>query len=378
MKRYVTPAVSRWFAALLVVVVLLALAACSSDKKQGESARETVRDVTVLAVQRASVPDSVEAVGTVRAAQSSQLAAQVMGTIVQIAVREGDAVQRGQIVAVLDDTQLRAARERAQAAVNAANHEAIAADAQYSLAQSTLKRYQDLRDKKSVSPQEFDEVNARYQAALAQRDMARAGQAQAKAALAQAQTMLDYTRIRAPFDGVITEKRVDPGTLATPGAPLLTVETRGRYRLEAALDEAAVVHARLRASVPVSVDALGTEMIEGKVVQVVPAADPASRSFLVKIELPARPGLRSGLFGRVRFPRGQRESLLVPRTAIVDRGQLQGVYVLDKDKVASLRYITLGKSAGPQVEVLSGLDSGEQIVAQPGPRELAGKRVEVQ
>jgi len=118
--------------------------------------------------------------------------------------------------------------------------------------------------------------------------------------------------------------------------------------------------------------------LKGKVTQIVPAADPGSRSFLVKIELPSDAQLRSGLFGRAQFSRGQRSSFVIPRTAVVERGQLQGVYVLDQNKVAGLRYVTLGKTSGPQVEVLAGLQEGERFVAQPGLLDWSGKRIEAQ
>ena len=111
--------------------------------------------------------------------------------------------------------------------------------------------------------------------------------------------------------------------------------------------------------------------------QIVPAADPASRSFLVKVELPAETRLRSGFFGRARFPRGEGSALLIPRTSLVERGQLQGVYVLDANQIAGLRYVTLGRSTGDQVEVLSGLQAGEKLVAAPGDRELGGKRIAI-
>jgi len=241
-----------------------------------------------------------------------------------------------------------------------------------------LKRYQNLYDRKSVSPQEFDEVKARYQAALAHRDMTRADQAQAKAALAQAHTSLSYTRILAPFDGVVTEKKADPGTLASPGLPIFTVEGLGHYRLEATVNEDDLRYVRRGEPVPVVVDALGNTELKGKVAEIVPAADPGSRSFLVKVELPADTRLRSGLFGRAQFSRGKRSSLLIPQTAAVERGQLQGVYVLDQNQIASLRYVTLGKAVGPVVEVLAGLQEGERLVAKPGELDLNGKRVEAQ
>jgi len=122
---------------------------------------------------------------------------------------------------------------------------------------------------------------------------------------------------------------------------------------------------------------LGSAQLIGKVVQIVPVADPSSRSFLVKIGLPADARLRSGLFGRAEFSRGQRKSLLIPRESVVERGQLQGVYVLGANQIAELRYITLGNPTGQQVEVLSGLQDGDKLVAAPGNLELAGKRIEI-
>jgi RND family efflux transporter MFP subunit len=362
----------------LALLAVAGLSGCSSGRQPAASAPETVRNVAVLTVQQTDVPDVVEAVGTVHAAQTSQLASQMMGNIVEIRVHEGDRVRRGQVLAVIDEAQPRAAVDRATAAGSAAEQELAAADSDLALAESTLKRYQSLYDKKSVSPQEFDEVKARYQGAVARRDMARAGQAQAKAALAQARTTFAYTRILAPFDGIITEKKADPGTLASPGLPIFTVEGLTRFRLEAAVNEDDLRYVRIGQPAPVVVDALGDAELKGIVAQIVPAADPGSRSFLVKIDVPADPKLRSGLFGRAMFSRGMRSSLLIPQTAVVQRGQLQGVYVLDSGRIANLRYVTLGKISGTDVEVLAGLQGGEQLVAKPGDFALNGKHIEAQ
>jgi RND family efflux transporter MFP subunit len=359
------------------LAVLLLLSACSSEPRTVSAAPELVRNVPLLTVQRATIPDSLEAVGTLQAAQTSQLSGQIMGNIVQMRVKEGDRVRRGQVLAVLEDAQPQAAAAQAMAAENAAQQEIAAAESDYSLAEATFKRYQDLYSKRSVSPQEFDEVKAREQAASARRALAQAGLAQAQAALAQAQTTLGYTRVRAPFDGVITEKRADPGTLATPGMPLLVVEDQRRFRLEASVDEGDIRLVRLGQAVPVTLDSLPGVQFSGRVAQVVPAADPASRSFVVKVELPDDARLRSGLFGRAHIARGQRQAILLPRGAVLERGQLQGVYVVAQDGVAALRYVTVGGSpVGEQVEALSGLQGGERVVAAPGDRELGGKRVE--
>ncbi len=362
-----------------LAVLLLAAAAlvgCASEQKTVSAAPETVSNVTVLSVHRASVPDLLEAVGNVRATQTSLIASQMMGNIVDIKVHEGDRVRRGQVLAVIDDSQPRANLDRATAAELAAGKEISAADSDYALAEATYKRYQTLLARKSVSPQEFDEVKARYEAAQARRDMARAGQSQAKAVLDQARTAAGYSRVLAPFDGVVTEKKADVGTLASPGMPLFTVEDIRRYRLEATVNESDLRFVRAGQSVSVFIDALGDKENKGKVVEIVPAADPASRSFLVKIELPADPALRSGLFGRAEFARGERDALLIPRTSVVERGQLQGVYVLDPNRIAGLRYITIGKPSGQQVEVLAGLQDGETLVVDPSGRELGGKKIE--
>lgn len=362
-------------ATLCSAVLTLMFAGCSGERQSVSAAPETLANVSVVSAQTANIPDVVEAVGTLRAAETSQLAAQMMGNIVEIRVREGDRVQRGQVLAVIDDAQPRAALDRATAADLAAQHEISTSESDFTLAESTFKRYQALYDRRSVSPQEFDEIRARYQAAQARREMARAGQAQAKAASQQARTGLSYAHIVAPFDGLVTEKKADVGTLASPGMPIFTVEDLRHYRLEAGVNESDLRYVRQGQQISVLVDALGDREIKGRVIEIVPAADPASRSFLVKVELPLDSALRSGLFARAHFTRGSRTALLVPRTAIVERGQLQGIYVLDQNRIAGLHYITLGKPVAQQVEVLAGLQPGEMLIGDPGSRDLSGKKI---
>jgi RND family efflux transporter MFP subunit len=351
------------------------LLGCSSDNRVPSVAPETVSGVAVIVAQGTTIPDSLEAVGTVRAAQTAQVASQATGNIVEMRAQEGDRVQSGQILAVIDDSQPRAAAEQAAAAVTAAQKEVSSAESDLALAQSTLKRYQQLYEKKSISPQEFDEIKTRSQGAESRRDMARASEAQAAAALTQSRTSLANTQVRAPFAGVVIEKKADSGTFASPGMPLFTLEDTRSYRLEAMVDESDIRLVRVGESVPVLLDSLQSAEFRGRVAQIVPAADPASRNFLVKIELPADARLRSGLFGRARFPHGARSALLIPRTAILERGQLRGVFVIDANQVAQLRYVTLGKPFGEQVEVLSGLQQGEKLVAAPGDRDLGGKQI---
>jgi len=363
---------------LVLAFVAGGLNGCGKEPRTVAAAPETVSDVPVFVVQKTSVPDLLDVVGTVRAAQTSQLSAQTMGTIVAVQVHEGERVQAGELLASMDDAEQRAVVDQATAAQLAATKEVSADESEDALAEGTLKRYQQLYDKKSVSPQEFDEIKTSWQSASARLEMARARLAQAKAALAQARTSLGFTRIRAPFDGLVTERKVDPGTLASPGLPILTVEDTRSYRLEVTVDEDEVHLVRVGQTAPAHIDALGSDSLLGKVVQIIPAADPGSRSVLVKIELPRNTQTRSGLFGRAQFARGERSALLIPRTAVVERGQLHGAYVLDSNQIVSLRYLTLGRFTASQVEVLAGLEPGEKLVALPGEHDLAGKRISAQ
>ncbi len=362
----------------MAALTLAGLIGCSESRPPAKVAPEKVHGVAVVEVQKTTVPDAVEATGTVRAALSAQLASQVLGTITRVNVHEGDRVRRGEVLVSIDEAQQQAAYAGAKAGLQASQESIAAADADYALADATMKRYQMLSDKKSVSPQEYDEVKTKLAAAQARRDAAHAGRTQAEAGLSQAGTAMGFTKVRAPFDGVVITRLAEPGAMATPGVPLLTVEDPSRFRLEAQVDESKIGAVKLGESVPVVIDALGDQPIEGKVAQIVPAADPSSRSFTVKIDLPSNPQIRSGLFGRAQFPRGQREAIEIPRSAVLSRGQLQGVYVVGSDQLASLRYVTLGRASGGQVEVLSGLQNGDRIVEQPGARELSGKQVEAQ
>jgi RND family efflux transporter MFP subunit len=365
---------------LSAVLVLLALAGLNACSKQAEPAAtpELVRGVHVFQTATQKLPDAVDLVGTVHASESSTLSAQVMGTVANVAVREGDHVRAAQVLLSIDAAQMTSQVEQARAAVAAAQQQVAEAENGATLAGSTLKRYEMLKAQKSVSPQEFDEVQSRSQAALARLAMARAQEGQAKAAEAAAHTMQGYTRIRAPFDGVVTERKVDPGAMAAPGSSLLTVEKSGALRLEVSVDESLLSSVRAGAGIPVMIDTFGNAPVSGKVAQIVPTADPGSRSFLVKIDLPAVPGLHSGMYGHALLMRGTREVLIIPRSAVIAHGSMQSVYVIGQNQIAQLRYISVGNSHGNEIEVLSGLGAGETVIDPPGERELSGKRIEVQ
>jgi RND family efflux transporter MFP subunit len=370
MKKYLIP--------VFATAVFFLSMSCSSNKGSDAQKPENAGKVSVVKVSNSTIPDLLTAVGTVQAAETAQLAPQIMGTVVAVHVREGDPIRAGEVLVSIDPAQSKATLEGAQAALAASEHQLAAAQTQQRLAEETLARYETLYQRKSVSPQEYDEVKARAQSAAASAEAARAQRLQAKAAVAQAQSGFNYTSIRAPFNGVVIERRVDPGALASPGAPVMTVESTGRFRLETTVDEASLRFVHMGETVPVSLDAYPGESLIGRVTQIVPAADPSSRTFLVKIELPSSKFVRSGLFGRAQFSRGERSAILIPSTSVVHRGALVGVFAVGQNQLAELRYVTLGNPVGDRVEVLSGLSMNDVIVSSPGDRELGGKQVEVQ
>jgi RND family efflux transporter MFP subunit len=375
---------------LVLLISLVWLTSCGNEPpRRSATSPPAPVAVQVAAVSTQEWPGVYEATGTVRARTIGTISSQVMGYVQQVSVQVGDRVREGQVLVTLDARELEegvrgaeAGRAEVQSAIPEAESAVAAAQANLDLAQTTFKRIEDLAAKKSISNQEFDEASARVKAAQANYDMARSKRAQLDPKLARAEQeirsatiMRDYAKIAAPFAGIVAAKSVEPGNLATPGAPLLTIEQAGVYRLEASVDESRLPAARAGAAVEVALEGVDRRL-NARVSEVVRAVDAASRSSIVKIDLPAIPQLRSGMFGRAFFPLGSRKVVVVPATAIVERGQLQSVFVMEEG-TARTRLVTTGQRAKDSMEVLSGLNAGEMIVT-PIPVGLKdGARLEV-
>ena len=370
------------WASLLAASTAL-IAGCHGGDPAATSGTIQTMQARVVESQQQQLLQSLKSTGTVHAKETAVVSAQVMGRIQQVLVREGDSVRAGQTLVVLDDAALRSKVEQAQAGVKAAQNVQAAAQTNAALAASTLNRYKQLESEKSVSPQEMDEVSRRAEGAAASVDAMRAQTDAARAQEDGARTMMSYTRLVAPFAGVVTARLADPGTMAAPGVPLLQVDRAGVLQLDATVDESAIgaIHKGMRVQVAVDGGASTTGVrtnLAGAVAEIVPVADPSSHSFLVKIDLPSSSQIRAGMYGTAEFANGARQAILIPSSAVVARGSLNCVYVLDDQGIAQLRYITLGAAQGNLVEVLSGVTSGEKLVDSPSDRNLAGKRIEVQ
>jgi len=365
----------------------LVLAGCGTEVHKAEPVVAPVRVQTITATEE-QWPDTYQAVGTVRARTAAVIASQVMASVREVRVQVGSRVSPGDALVSLDARSLDADYRRAEAGRDEARNaqaeagQAVAsAKAQLDLAKATFARMQELFDKKSISNQEFDEATAHRKAAEAAYEMAAAKVAQVRARIHAAEqeveaagVMRGYAEIRAPFAGVVTAKSVDPGSMATPGAPLMTIERDGVYHLEAAVEESRAAAIRVGQPVQVNIEALDRSLA-AHVSEIVPAVDAASRAYTVKIDLPAMAQLRSGMFGRAVFSSGMRHVLAVPAAAVSEHGQLQSVMVADAG-YAHTRLITVGQKSGDKVEVLSGLSAGEKVVYPLPPALADGARVE--
>lgn len=324
--------------------------------------------------ERARVPAVEEAVGTVRSRSRVEVAAQVVARIVEIRVDAGDVAAKGDILVRLDDRELRARADQARqarAAAEAARDRTLQAkargDALLAQAKARLERVQSLHKGGAATDQEIEDVEASFlEAEAGVADAAAAivaAEAQIQGArngVTEAEVALGYAEIAAPFGAVVTERLVETGDLALPGRPLLVLLDPKALRFEAEVREGLVANVREGAALEVEIPAAGAT-VKGTVAEIIPAADPRSRTFRVRFDLPATEGVYPGMFGRLRLPVGEREIVRVPAAAVVRVGQLRTVIVKDGDLWVR-RYVTTGRTlAGGAIEVLSGLDGGEEI-----------------
>jgi RND family efflux transporter MFP subunit len=368
----------------LSILLATIIPACSNRAEEAPADLLPPIRVKTATIAMTEVADTFETAGIVQAGLTATITSRVPAPVVAVRVAPGDRVRHGQVLVVLEGSDLGARARSAEAAATAAEQrasaaaaESRAADAALVLARATYDRITALHARRSATAQELDEATASVKAGEARAEAAAARLQEATAAVSSARadseaasTTESFTRITAPFDGLVTEKMVEPGNMATPGTPLLRVEDTSKFRLEVRVDESRVGALATGAPVAIVIDALSSdEPLQGKVSEVARAMDSDARAFVIKIDLPTPSGLRSGMFGRARLPRGARRALIVPASAVVRRGQVTSVFVMT-DAVARLRLIDV---AG--VEVRAGLTEGERVILDPSPEIVDGRRV---
>ncbi len=345
-------------------IILLLLISCKEKVKPGsvDVKREPVTGVTLATVPLREVDSFYETTGTTKAYRTSVLASRTMGTVLSAKVKEGDRVREGQQLATLDakdaDQRVAAAEYGYKEGLKALEE----AQQSRTLADITHKRYLNLYTDKVISQQEMDQVETRKK--IADLGYERTGEMvnRARAQLEEARITRGYTTVTAPLDGLITEKRIEQGSLATPGSPLFVLEDTSLFKVDAYVDE------RLREKVKVGMPIFilfgtDTRLVGGRIGEIIPAVDPATRTFLVRAYLKDS-SLRSGLFAKIRIPEGKKQALLIPSRTVSEKGLLNGVYVVDAQGIMTYRIIKTGQKYGDEIEVVSGVKGGERIVVE--------------
>ena len=367
----------------LSLVLFLMFYACGNRIEPGTITETNGTRISALVAtaQISEEPAGYDAVGTVRSELASTLASTLLGAVRKVNVREGTLVKAGDVLVEIDQRHVEAQANQASAGysearqtLSAALSAKTAAKAQEELARTTFERYQKLMKNNSVSRQEFDEARAKSQEATAalsqtqaQVEAAAQRAAQAKAALAGARAEEKDSLVRAPYDGIVTAKFINDGDLAAPGTRLLSLEGTTGLRVDFLMPESLIQAVSVGKQVQAAVPGTLKKPVPCTVTVISPSADSKSRSFLVQAALPAGTGLRSGMFARVSVPLGPGGLLLIPRTAVIQRGQLDAFFLVDGNGKARFRLLRLGRGFGDRVEVLSGMQPGTRYVAAPPP-----------
>ncbi len=310
----------------------------------------------VATARRVPLPRFESAVGTIRAVHETSIGSKLLARVVEVSLKAGQKVRAGDVLVRLDDTDLRAKLEQANAAV-------ASAEAVRGQAVAEEKRYAQLVRSRTISRQQYDSVVATLRSAEA--DLSRV-----RAAVGEVQAMLDWATVRSPIDGTVIDKKVDAGDMVTPGQLLVTLYDPKQMQLVASVRESLTRQLQIGQQIGVRVEGLHRQC-GGTVSEIVPEAQSASRTFQVKVTGPCPTGVYSGMFGRILIPLGEESVLAIPREAVQDVGQLTLVEVLENGR-PSRRAIRVGRTFGDEpdvpaelrgcVEVLSGLREGEQVL----------------
>lgn len=339
----------------LMLLLLLWLSGAFAEKIEPgvvEEAAETApQGAPTAVVEEVTVPVVEEAAGTVQAERKTVVSSRITALIRDVLVHAGDVVAAGDPLIRLDDRDLTARVEEARRSVEAAA-------AQRAKTERDLQRAKTLLRQGVLSRSEYDQTEAAFKVADAK--LARAQQA-----LQGAEVALSFTVLRAPVDGRIVDRFADGGDMALPGKPLLALYDPTALRIEVQVRESLVSDLAIGQRLRVRLGAVG-EPIEGTVDEIVPQAEAGSRTFLVKVGLPKRAGVYTGMFGRVQIPAGERQRTLIPSSAVEHVGQLSFVQVVQPDRRITRRLVTLGpKIEDGRVEVLSGVRTGEVVLERP-------------
>lgn len=354
---------------LSAVVILLTIFtyACGSSDEQAQSATASTPTVQLQTAQYSSIAGSQKFSGIVENERTVNMSTKVMGEITEFNVDAGDYARKGEVLVRIKDDNLKAQKSQIEAQL-------VQAKANLKNTQTNFQRIKALYEKGSATQKEFDDMQTQLQSAEANVNAL-------NAKLQEIEDLLNYTILVAPFDGNVVRKMASEGDMASPGRPLLLFEQAGTIKVEMTVPESEITQLNRGDTVSVDVKAAGHSGLKGIVATINPAGNRGSRQFMVEVKLPDLPvnsGLKSGMFAEVSLLSGTDSLLTVPRSAIVERGQLTGLYTLNDSSEVMLRWVRLGNAHGKTVEVLSGLAPGERYVKAFEGRLQEGQKVTMQ
>jgi RND family efflux transporter MFP subunit len=360
----------------VVLILCLTIAACGNGNDSGNKSSErlAIKGVKAERIGETEVEEYYKTSGTVKAKTVSDVASRVMGTVTSVKVKEGDKVVEGEVLLTIDDRDVVERAAAAREGYREAQRSLEAAGKSKRLMELTYERYKNLYDDKAISAHEMDEIETQKDLAVIEFGRSSAALGMAKANMEEAEINLGFTKLQAPVSGVVTEKKAEVGDMALPGEILLRVEDNSSFTLDVNVDEKMLGKVEPGMVVYADIDALGRE-IEGRITEVNPAIDPGTRTFLVKIALDGD-SLRTGLYASVLIPSGKRETILVPPTAVIEKGQLEGVYTVNDAGIVTYRLVRTGRRYKGSLEVLSGLRDGDIVITEGAEKAVDGGIVE--
>ena len=345
------------------LVLLIAMTGGCTEAEHGKLERPQVKGVTVEPIMRQSAPLIYEVNGTIKAETVSTVSSRIMGEIRKIHVSEGSKIKKGQLLVTIDDRDMVQKVRAAQKGYEEAQSMLQSAMEQSKLADKTFGRLKELYNKNALSEQEYDQANTRQKVSTNELERARAMLKRAESSMEEAKLYMGYTKLLAPIDSVVIKKHVSSGSMAAPGTPLVTIEDSSAFKLEVNVD--AKYHNDIKPGTSVEVEFPSLdEQCTAHVARVIPNINPATRTFTVEIKSgDSKPeGMRTGLYAKVSFEVGQDTLIMVPKDAIVRRGQLEGVFVVIDNNLVVYRLVRTGRAFNEMTEVVSGLNEGDRVI----------------
>ncbi len=332
---------------------------CGGTEEASTTVSESIQ-VEIGQVRSSMAISTKQLSGSVKSETRSEIGTKILGEIETIRFEIGEQVQKGQVLIQIKDDDLQARKAQIESGLEEVN-------ANLELVEKDYNRFKTLFEQGSATQRELDEVQTTFASTKASKEAV-------EHQLREMEDMLSYTRITAPYTGVIAARYVDEGDIANPGMPLIALEKEQTFEVEVTVPESSIGFLNIGDTLAVSIPTTGTK-IDGVVDEISSSGDPMSRQFKANISVHAAGGLRSGMYAEVAIRKEDRSTLFVPKTALVERGQLAGLYAVSANNNAVLRWVTLGIEQEDMVEVLSGMKDGEQFVVNASAIHFDGQKV---